>query len=284
MGVMLYKECFEEDLLGMELTGSWVSMPKVDGDNFTAIQKQIKFSNGSQKSIRLVNRHDNDYTKQFPEIVSGLGIKKGVDCIVNGEIAYWDNEKKIYDFNLFRGRQGLQRDTEIMRRRLLYPCKFYVFDLIKLNGEDMVNNPNFPFKKRYEILKDIIIDNNVTELLPIREDLLNHFQEECESGREGIMLKNIDNIYIEGRTKSVLKCKNWNYSIIDFTTFEDNNAGITLSNKEGDRVLVAGHKSEMVRALIIQSGVARCKIRHLQGRTINGRLREPTFKEVENEV
>jgi len=281
---MLYKECFEEDLQSMEASNNWVSMQKADGDNFQAVCRNIKYANGSKRTIQLINRHENNYTKQFPEIVAGLGVSKNVDCILNGEIAYWNEEKQIYDFNLLRGRQGLQKENDIMRRRLVYPCKLYVFDLIEYNGTQMLNNPNFPFEKRYALLKQIVKDNNVTELLPIRKDLQAHFKEECEAEREGIMVKRLDNIYIDGRTQSVLKCKNWNYTDIEFTIFEDNRAGITLENKGGDRVLVAGKKSELVRAMIMQSGYVNCKIRHLQKRTENGRLREPTFKEVKNEI
>jgi len=278
---MLYNETMPEQLEALEKSGKFISQRKVDGDNFKVICKNIQYANGSTRTIQLINRHENNYTRQFPEIVAGLGVSKNVDCVLNGEIAYWNEKKQIYDFNLFRGRQGLQKDRDIMRRRLLYPCKIYVFDLIEYNGTNMINNPDFPFERRYSLLKMIVRNNNVTELLPIRTDLQEHFKEECKAKREGIMLKRLDNIYVDGRTKSILKCKNWHYTDIEFTGFEDNNAGITMTNEQGDRVLVAGKKAEFVRALIMQSGSALCKIRHLQERTENNRLREPTFKEVE---
>lgn len=278
--VMLYQEVEAERLNQLEATGKWVSMPKIDGDNFQTLCKHIQYANGSDRAVMLINRHENNYTRQFPEIVAGLGVKKGISAVLNGEIAYWNAEKQVYDFNIFRGRQGLQKEKDIVRRRLMFPCKFYVFDLISYNGTDMANNPHYPFSKRYAILQQIINNNNVTELLPVRYDLAQHFKEECEAGREGIMVKNLDNIYINSRTNSILKCKNWHYSDLTFTGFEDNNAGITLTNEQGDRVLVAGKQAEIVRATIIQSGEAICTIRHLQDRTENNRLREPTFKEL----
>ena len=268
--VMLYLETFPEQLEAMERTGKWTSQQKADGDNFKAVV-------GSE--IKLINRHDNDYTRQFPEIVAGLGLKNGVKAILNGEIAYWDGKK--FDFNLFRGRQGLQKDKDIQWRMLLYPCKIYVFDLIEYNGISMLNNPDYPFERRYEILKEIVINNDVTQLLPVRKDLLNHFKEECEGKREGIVVKFLGNVYCGGRTKSVLKCKNWKYSPINFTKFEDNKAGITCENEGGDRVLVAGKNAGLVRDTIIQQGHALLKIRYLIERTENGRLREPSFKGLE---
>ena len=274
--VMNYGEVFPKDLMQLENTKNWVSMVKVDGDNFQIKCKSVINTYGKKRYIRLVNRHNNDYTQQFPEIVAGLGVKKGVNCVLNGEIAYWNEDKQIFDFNLFRGRQGLQNQRKILQRRIQYPCKAYIFDLIELDGVSMVNNPLYPFKRRYELLKGIVLDNNVTELLPIRYDLIEHFKEEAEAGREGVMIKNLNNIYVDGRTDNILKCKNWHYSDIKFTGFEENNAGITLTNEQGDRVLVAGKKAELVKATIVQLGYSVEKIRHLQTRTENNRLREPT--------
>ena len=77
----------------------------------------------------------------------------------------------------------------------------------------------------------------------------------------------------------MLKWKNWTYTNIKFTGCEINPAGITLTNPEGHRVLVAGKKSALVRATIIESGYSYETIRHLQKRTKNGRLREGTHYE-----
>lgn len=279
---MKYSELFGEDLPRLEITGKWVSQAKVDGDNFKVICKNATDKLGSDRIIQLINRHDNNYTAQFPEIIAGLGVKKHINCVLNGEIAYWNEEKQIYDFNRFRGRQGLQKDREIMRRRLKYPCKLYVFDLIEYNGVNMVNNPNYPFSRRYGLLKGIVINNNVTTLLPIRTDLMAHFREECKANREGIVVKNLNNIYSDTRTKSMHKVKNWHFSNIKFDSGEINNAGITLTNNQGDRVLCAGKQAELVKAMLVQYNEAECIIRHLQDRTENGKLREGTFKELIN--
>lgn len=260
------------DLAQLEKTGKCISMQKADGDNFDVVVKELQ----GRRLVKLINRHENDYTRQFPEIVAGLGVKKGVRCVLNVEIAYWSVEKQKYDFNAFRSRQGLQSDKDIMRKRLLFPCKAYVFDLIEIDGIKMENNPDYPFSKRYEILKEIVQDNNVTMLLPLRTDLVQHFKEECEAGREGIMVKSLSNIYCDGKTDSIWKCKNWHFSTLKFSGFEDNNAGITLTNENGDRVLVAGKKAELVRATIIQAGYSYEIIRHLQDRTENDRMREPS--------
>jgi ATP-dependent DNA ligase len=231
--------------------------------------------------VILINRHENTYTHNFPEITAGIGIKdlkEGERVIVDGEVAFLDKKTNIFDHNKITARQHTTDKRKIMRLQLLYPAVFYIFDLIEYNGTSMLNNPDYPFSKRYEILKRIVQNNEVTELLPTRTDLMAFFKEECEAGREGIMIKNINNIYINGRTDTILKAKNWHFSRVRFDKFEDNNAGVTLENKQGDRVLCAGKQAELVRATIIQSGFADCLIRHLQGKTENGRLREGTFK------
>ena len=278
--VMTCGEIEPEQLERLGKGGKYWGFQKVDGDHFKIICKNIKWANGITKEIRLINRHENDYTRQFPEVVAGLGVRKGVNCVLNGEIAYWNSKTQKYDFNALRSRQSLQKERMIMKRRLLFPCKLYVFDLIEVDGINMVNNPAYPYERRYEILKQIIINNNVTELLPIRTDLVNFFKEECLADREGIIIKALSNIYCEGRSDTILKVKNWIYETIKFENFEDNRAGITISNKQGDRVLVAGKKAELVQSCIEQNSYTYEKIRHLQKRNENSNLmREPTHRE-----
>ena len=267
---MLYSECFMEDLDRFESSENFVAQQKIDGDNFKMIV--------DSGSITLINRHENDYTRQFPEIVKN--VKLNCNCVLNGELAYWNEEKQIYDFNLFRGRQGLQNNKKIEVRSRLYPVKFYVFDIIEYEGVNMVDNPEYPFKVRMELLQTLISNDNFIQLVPIRKDLKQFFKEECEKNREGIVVKSLSNIYSNCRTKTIMKCKNWNLTHIQFEKFEDNKAGITCENKQGDRVLVAGKNAELVRAMIIQNGYVNLKVRHLQDRTENNRLREPTYKGV----
>lgn len=261
---MLYKEAMPEHLAEFEKGKQYVSMVKADGDNF-----QIDLNR-----LRLINRHENDYTLKFPEIIAGLNKQ---DCVLNGEIAYWDKERQIFDLSKMGKRTRIQKEKDIQRRSKALPCKIYVFDLIEYKGIQMANNPEYPFKRRYEILQTIVKDNEIMELLPVREDIMQHFREEANAGREGIMLKKLDNIYIHGRTKTILKVKNWQYENVRFDSFEECPQGIVLTN-DIDRVLCSGKQSRQVRAMIIQSGGAVCKVRHLQARTDKGKLREGTFK------
>ena len=77
----------------------------------------------------------------------------------------------------------------------------------------------------------------------------------------------------------MFKCKNWHYSKIKFTGYEDCSSGIVLTN-DIDRVLCPNKKqAELIRAMIIQSGYSEEIVRHLQDRTDNGKLREPSWKE-----
>ena len=275
--VMTYSEIMPNMLPILENNGKWISEQKIDGDRFKVRARKVL----GKRTIRLVNRNNNNYTNNFPEVSCGVGIRKEAiekGVIIDGEIGYFNKETGIFEHSKITARQHSTNNRKIMQLRFKYPAKFYAFDLIEYGDINMVNNPLYPFKRRYELLKDIIIDNNVTELLPIRYDLIEHFKEECKAGREGIVVKNLDNIYIDGRTDTIMKCKNWHYSDIEFTGFEENNAGITITNKQGDRVLVAGKKAELVKATIVQLGYSFERIRHLQTRTENNRLREPTHK------
>lgn len=282
---MLYSECEKEMLPIYEKTGKYWGFEKVDGDNFKIISRTLRHKQGHQREIRLINRHGNDYTGNFPEIVAGIKkINVGFDFILNCEIAFWNEERQMFDFNIMRGRQGLQKQKEILRRRLLYPCSAYVFDLIQYGDFFMTNNPAYPFEKRYRLLKQLLNrqNENTIKLLPIRTDLVNFFDEECKADREGIVIKNVDNIYCNERTKSCLKVKNYHYSNVLFSTFIDNPSGIKLENQLGDKVQVANKvEAEKIKAMILQGLKPVIKVKHLQKRTDKGRFRQPIFVKIE---
>jgi len=71
---MLYNETMPEQLETLEKSGKYISQNKVDGDNFKVVCKNVQYANGSTKTIQLINRHENNYTRQFPEIIAGLGV------------------------------------------------------------------------------------------------------------------------------------------------------------------------------------------------------------------
>lgn len=285
--VMLLNEIDNKDLTKYQNNKRFVSQNKIDGDRFKVVINRKR----GQLTITLINRHENDYTIQFPEIVAGFGIKEKYlesEIILDGEVAFFDPITKIYDHSKIIGRQHTQNKKQILRKRVMYPCKFYCFDVIKFNGFDMVGNADFPYEKRLEIIKRIIRNNNVTELVEVRKDLVEHYKEEEKAGREGIVIRDLKGIYTNDRSNSVLKCKCWKYSNVSFDDFEQNNDGsITLTNGK-DRVLCPSRKDvELIKADIIQNGHTTQLVRHLQIRTKNNSLREPSWKhksfiEVEN--
>jgi len=276
--VMLLKEVMEKDLEMYEKTGRYISQEKIDGDRVKAIVGRVL----GKRSVILINRHENNYSFNFPELINGLGIRKDAlgdgKVVLDGEVAHFDKEKGVFDHNKITARQHTIKHRKIMRLRLNYPAKFYIFDLIEMNGINMVNNPLYPFERRYELLKQIIINNNVTELLPIRNDLVTFFKEECLADREGIVIKALSNIYCEGRSDTILKIKNWKYDVIKFEDYEEcKTGGIVLTN-DRDRVLCPSRKdAELIKTIIEQSGYTYEKIRHLQKRNSNGKLREGTY-------
>ena len=70
---MLYSEVFPEEL--ERYKGKAVAMRKVDGDNFEIGISFVKDTYANRRIVRLINRHENDYTAQFPEIINGIKIK-----------------------------------------------------------------------------------------------------------------------------------------------------------------------------------------------------------------
>jgi bifunctional non-homologous end joining protein LigD len=88
------------------------------------------------------------------------------------------------------------------------PLKFYAFDLLELNGEDLSNQPLLDRKEQLELL---LGDRDADDGLQFSGHIVDRgrqvFDATCEGGHEGVIAKRADSRYIGDRTTSWLKIK-----------------------------------------------------------------------------
>lgn len=148
--------------------------------------------------VSIFSRNGILYNNKFSVIKEDLE-KIHHDCVLDGELVFLDEEGKP-DF------QGLQfYDTEPHKGKLRY----YVFDLLHLNGMDTLSLPLIDRKsflpEIVENLEHVVISDYVIGMGPAL------YKKTLDAGYEGVMAKKMDSIYIPGyRTDKWLKIKEVN--------------------------------------------------------------------------
>lgn len=169
----------------------WLHEVKFDGYR---MQAQI-----AGTEIRLLTRTGLDWTERFgAEIPAALAELKCSDAILDGEIVVLA-DNGVSSFSL------LQADLSASRtNRMIY----YVFDLPRLDGEDLRDEPLVERKQRLRELLGPLGDDG-----PVR--FSDHFVEPgkvmlkhaCRMGLEGVVSKRADAPYRSGRTGAWVKSK-----------------------------------------------------------------------------
>jgi bifunctional non-homologous end joining protein LigD len=173
-------------------TGDWLYELKFDGIRAIAIK--------DGKKVNLVSRNKNELRSRFPEIAEAMKSFPATECVVDGEIVALDEE----------GRSSFQllQSIEIDGRQS--PIRFYVFDLLQLEGRSLINLPLVERKQALAALCE-----NVPEPIRYSGELTGEVQallkEVKRRGLEGLIGKQRYSVYETGRRSGAwikLKCVN----------------------------------------------------------------------------
>lgn len=156
--------------------------------------------------VRIFSRRLTDVTWSLPEVVNA--VRMGVQAykaVLEGEvIAVGENGSPLPFQHLMR---RFRRVYEVERMTREIPVKLYLFDILYLNGKDLIDSP---YIERRETLSEVVGDIPLTNQLITgdpkeAEDFL---KEALSLGHEGLMAKRLDSPYIPGvRGKHWLKIK-----------------------------------------------------------------------------
>jgi bifunctional non-homologous end joining protein LigD len=163
----------------------WIFERKLDGIRCIAIR------DGS--GVSLMSRTAHRMNDQFPEIAEALEREPTEDFVLDGEIVAFRNG--VTSFELLQQRH---------RRRV--PVLYYVFDVPRLNGEDL---RALPLRERKARLRRGLRFEGPIHFNPHRkgehgEEL---YREACRKGLEGVIAKRADSPYSGKRSRDWLKLK-----------------------------------------------------------------------------
>jgi bifunctional non-homologous end joining protein LigD len=142
----------------------------------------------------LTSRNGNDLTARFGNVARELPkALKTPDCVLDGEVCALDESGR----SSFSAMQQGKPDT---------PIVYYVFDVLELEGEPLVDLPLVDRRKRLEQLLDR--RNKTIRLSETFDDGRSLYDAAKQQGLEGVVAKRLDSRYAVGRrTRDWLKVK-----------------------------------------------------------------------------
>ena len=152
--------------------------------------------------VRLITRHDNDFTARFPLVASAVAALPVRSCAIDGEAVVCD-ENGLAVFELIRGHDS--KTSAVL-------C---AFDLLELDGRDLRRRP---IEERKGLLAKLLHDPNLSLDAEMKKSgiVLNEhfevdgaivFREACRLGCEGIVSKRLGSPYRSGRSAHWVKVR-----------------------------------------------------------------------------
>jgi DNA ligase D-like protein (predicted ligase) len=154
-------------------------------------------------NTKLVSRNGHVLTQSYPEL-QNLHQDLPAKTIIDGEIVCFHQGKP--SFHHLQHRNMLREEGAVSRAAQKSPVIYLVFDLLYLQGENLMS---LPLKRRKELLNQITqpSDRLVISQWILTQGVL-YFKEAKKLGLEGIMGKDLTSPYLPGqRTNYWLKIK-----------------------------------------------------------------------------
>jgi bifunctional non-homologous end joining protein LigD len=183
----------------------------------------------------LTSRNGNDLSARFPNVAKEVAkAVKTPDAVLDGEICALDEAGRSSFSAMQQGKAGT-------------PLVYYVFDVLEIEGEPLVDLPLVERRKRLERLLDK--RNRCVRLSETFDDGSALLEAAEQQGLEGIVAKRLDSRYMQGkRTRDWLKLKTHGeqeFVICGFTKGTGRRASsfgsLVLGYYRGDELVYAGN-------------------------------------------
>jgi DNA ligase D-like protein (predicted ligase) len=171
----------------------WVYERKLDGQRCLAVR--------TGRGTKLYSRSGRDVTVAFPEIAEALEEQASTDFVIDGEVVAFDGSRTSFE----KLQPRIHVSSADKARRSGVPVYFYVFDVLRADGEDVRREPMLDRKARLREL--LTFDGPIRYTPHRRKGGEEYFAEACRKGWEGLIAKRADAPYATGRTDRWLKFK-----------------------------------------------------------------------------
>jgi bifunctional non-homologous end joining protein LigD len=155
--------------------------------------------------VRLRSSNSNDITGRYPELQALGEALEGHSAILDGEVVAFDDQGRP-SFGRLQQRMHLANAAEVRKRAETVPITYVLFDLLQLDGNDLIS---LPYLERRRLLTELVPDDGCWTVPAHREgDGATLLAAVAERGLEGIVAKKVDSPYLPGkRSTSWVKVK-----------------------------------------------------------------------------
>jgi bifunctional non-homologous end joining protein LigD len=157
--------------------------------------------------VRITGRRGGDETARYPEAQAIRAGIRASQAIVDGELVVLDADGRP-SFERMQQRIGVSRDVDVRRVAAEHPVTFIAFDLLELEGRDLLSTE---LRIRKKTLRETIVDSPyILFAAHVERDGTSLFEVARKSGIEGIVGKRADSLYHPGtRSPDWVKIKSW---------------------------------------------------------------------------
>lgn len=138
---------------------------------------------------RLFSRNENDATVSFPELV-GVPLD---DALLDGEVVTFDGG--LPSFAALAERMHVSRADRALRLAERMPATLLVFDLLRTDGRDVLDEP---LSTRRGLLEELDLNHDRWQTPPVYDDGHMLFDATYEQSLEGIVSKRVSSRYRPG--------------------------------------------------------------------------------------
>jgi len=149
--------------------------------------------------VTVFTRTLDDITGRVPEIGEAVGALDADTAVLDGEAVALYPDGRPRPFQVTSARTASQ--TDVARQRAETPLTPYLFDLLHLNGTDLIDAPGSERYQRLSLVAPatLLIPRTVTSDPAVA---LSFFQDAVRRGHEGIVVKSLHAPYVAGRRGS----------------------------------------------------------------------------------
>lgn len=187
--------------------------PKIDGHRLI-----LTLDNGK---VRLFTRHNNEVTRQYPELHNVPII--GSDVVLDGEVAYVNPDTGVIEFETIMERFKMTKEPRIREGAVRIPAHYFVFDILRYDGEDVRNRP---LTERKVLLAKILTNNaHYSRVIHVEDEGVSLFKVMQARNLEGIVAKCKDSVYVGRRSANWQKIINYEYADVHISGYRKDQFG-----------------------------------------------------------
>ena len=134
-------------------------------------------------AVRMTSRNDNDVTLAWPDLAAPPLDDR--DLMVDGEVIAL-NERGVPDFRVLQHRMHVRNAREVARLVTSVPATLMVFDLLRLDGEDLTARP---LEERRALLEGLPLGDSKWQVPAAYDDGAMLFDATLQQGLEGVVSK-----------------------------------------------------------------------------------------------